>query len=496
VSNRGRSVSLIVVLLGLLCSPPALAQPIPPGGEVPPPTQPPPVQTREQAIEQLRQAIEQLRNASQVVGQEVQALEAQLQAASQLPEGAGAPATPPASADIAQLRQEIAALRTEMEEMRTETTEQNEAVLRDLERRVVFSGIMATYLGLPQHNYAYLRAVKAILLWNAQISPRLRFYGELEFEDAAGVGDGEGHIVLEQGYGELILATQLGLRIGVLLVPFGEFNRRHEAWRHPFFTRPMTNFLIFPSTYSDTGLELFGTLARSEKFQFGYELAIVNGLDDEIITPFGGPGFRNARPSYATDNNGGKSVVGRLGLAIGEHVQLGASGYWGQYTDHDVRPKAELGMIGFDAQLVFRRLTVRFEAIHMQLEEGFTPVDDDDDPETPDVDAEFPRAAQGVSGEVEASFWPAFLADSPLGDFEDPVLFAAARVDFGRIEFRSSADPRQVVLTGVFGYRPIPRSALRFEFAQGIKSENNPGLTNRGWGGEDWLASLSFALGY
>jgi hypothetical protein len=83
--------------------------------------------------------------------------------------------------------------------------------------------------------------------------------------------------------------------------------------------------------------------------------------------------------------------------------------------------------------------------------------------------------------DAQASDSPSARRYRPLA----PVLFLAARFDAAQVKFDEAKN--ELRGTASFGYRPVLRSALRFDFSQGrgdFALEDN------------WEASFSVAIGY
>ena len=68
-----------------------------------------------------------------------------------------------------------------------------------------------------------------VLLVTHEFSPRIRFVGELELEHAfvEGLEEG-GELELEQAYVDFLLSRGFNVRAGMLLMPVGIINERHE----------------------------------------------------------------------------------------------------------------------------------------------------------------------------------------------------------------------------------------------------------------------------
>lgn len=343
------------------------------------------------------------------------------------------------------------------------------------------------------------RFVKMNLLLNGQVSPKLRFFGELEFERPADIpSSGGGHIKGEQGYIDFVINDLVALRAGAVLVPFGYYNLMHEEWRFAIYGRPMVSQLVFPSTYTDVGLLLFGTLYRGEQTTITYEAGVINGLDADFVSNINGKGLRSGRPIFEGDSNDDKSFVGRFALGYTEHFEVGLSGYWGVYSDELTNEDAgainlngdqALTIIGLDAELEFDNLRWRAETISVLVgsDGGKLSLDDDGDDATPAIDLKMPSLIAGGETELELLFFPDLLKGTWMSDFENPKLFAAARLEYATRRYEDDPTESETIITAGVGYRPVYRSAFRLQFAKGFGDLELQ---------DGWNASAVFSLGY
>jgi len=159
---------------------------------------------------------------------------------------------------------------------------------------------------------------------------RLSFFGEIEFEQVAGVG-GErgGEIVVEQAFANLSFWSLLNLRAGIVLIPFGNVNIDHFAPRRDVVTKPLVSYVVAPSDWTDNGIGLYGKELLGSSWLLSYEAYAVAGLGSEI----NGLGMRSARQGYGVDNNDDKALVGRIAATRGSGLNVGLSAYRGKYDD-------------------------------------------------------------------------------------------------------------------------------------------------------------------
>jgi hypothetical protein len=172
------------------------------------------------------------------------------------------------------------------------------------------------------------------LVFSGRPHKRLGYFAEIEFERAAAVG-GErgGEVVLEQAYASYTFASQIGLRAGVLLVPFGNVNVDHYAPMRDVVSKPLVSYVVAPSDWTENGVQLYGRQMLGTSWHLDYQATVAAGLDSHIDAL----GMRLARQPFGVDNNDDKALVGRLAASRGSHFELGLSGYTGKYDDADSR---------------------------------------------------------------------------------------------------------------------------------------------------------------
>jgi len=155
-------------------------------------------------------------------------------------------------------------------------------------------------------------------------------FGEFEFESEKG-----GEVLLEEFHLTKVFSPRFNARIGHFILPIGLINAEHDPGQ--FFTavRPESEVGIIPTTWHETGAEVFG-----EASGFAYRAQVVNGLD---ATGFGskywivGGHQGKFEETRATD----LAFVGRLDFVGVDGVTLGASGYYGNSTGNRPKPDME-----------------------------------------------------------------------------------------------------------------------------------------------------------
>jgi hypothetical protein len=166
----------------------------------------------------------------------------------------------------------------------------------------------------------------------SQISQRMRFIAELEFEH------GTEEIALETALVDFEVSPALVLRAGIILPPLGFFNQNHDSPRWDFVERPLVATDIIPSTLSEVGGGAYGRLALGDT-RLSYDVYLTNGLADGVV---GNELGRTDIPSgkseeqLAEDNNGSPAVSARVAVRVPGFGEVGVSHYRGYYNTYGV----------------------------------------------------------------------------------------------------------------------------------------------------------------
>lgn len=146
---------------------------------------------------------------------------------------------------------------------------------------------------------------------------------ELEFEHGGianndGTAEG-GAVVIEFYYLDFLFNENFNVRAGNLLVPMGYVNQKHEPTLFTTVQRPNTSKYLIPSTWSESGAMVYGTINEN----IDYKAGLVTGLDDNTT---GYKWIRNARGGSFTNEDpslGGfvrVDYTGIKGLLVGAAV--------------------------------------------------------------------------------------------------------------------------------------------------------------------------------
>lgn len=179
----------------------------------------------------------------------------------------------------------------------------------------------------------------------ADITEHVKFASELEIEH--GIREGtETEVSLEFAHVDYRINEPVNLRAGIILLPVGKFNLLHDSPLNDLTDRPLVNQFIIPTTMSETGAGLYGTVYPGRYAKLDYEFYVTqgpNGYQPDGTARIGeASGLKNSRQRKSftddgLDNNRGKAVVGRVAYSPFLGVEIAGSGYHGTYDPESKR---------------------------------------------------------------------------------------------------------------------------------------------------------------
>jgi hypothetical protein len=172
------------------------------------------------------------------------------------------------------------------------------------------------------------------------ITDRIKVAAELEIEHGGPNNPkAEGEIKIEFATIDYLVAEPINLRAGLILVPVGKFNLLHDSPLNDLTDRPLVSRLIIPTTWTEAGAGIYGTLYPGRTAKIDYELYAFNGFALRAAdTTFSvNDGLRNARGFQRTDNNNNKGIVGRVAVSPFLGAEIGLSGAHSSYDTNDSR---------------------------------------------------------------------------------------------------------------------------------------------------------------
>jgi hypothetical protein len=139
-----------------------------------------------------------------------------------------------------------------------------ERKLEELEREKISPTSISGYMDFHYNDFQpggeQLDFHRFVLLVAHEFSEDVRFYSELEVEHAF-VKDGQGELELEQAFIDFHLDPDIAIRAGIVLVPIGIQNERHEGPAYFGVERHQVETVLIPTTWFEPGVGLFGRLA-------------------------------------------------------------------------------------------------------------------------------------------------------------------------------------------------------------------------------------------
>src|SRR5262245_27952752 len=138
------------------------------------------------------------------------------------------------------------------------------------------SGYMEIHLNKVEDLPTEADLHRFVLMVGHSFSDRIKFWSEIEVEHAFVEGEEEsGEVAIEQAYIDLAVSRRFNARAGMVLIPVGILNERHEPPTFNGVERTFVDTVIIPTTWRDVGGGVFGDLGRG----FSFKTYVVPGLD-------------------------------------------------------------------------------------------------------------------------------------------------------------------------------------------------------------------------
>ena len=222
----------------------------------------------------------------------------------------------------------------------------------------------------PEAKNGELDVQRLVLLFGYKFNDKTQFVTEVEFEHVE-------EVFIEQAFVNYNVASNVSLRGGLMLVPFGIINEFHEPTTFNGVERPAIDNVIIPTTWREIG---FGVTGRFNEISLGYQAYVFNGFKS---TSFDGEGGVNGALKGSNGLRGGRqkaiqSTIDSPTLSMKfdyygiPGLRLGLSGYFGDtQAEDDVEDLAGanigISMIGLDARYAFQRFTPRGQFVNGSL---------------------------------------------------------------------------------------------------------------------------------
>ncbi len=198
------------------------------------------------------------------------------------------------------------------------------------------SGYMDFHYTKTEQEDGQLDFHRFVLLITHRFSDRIRFVSELELEHAFVEGLEEaGELELEQAYVDFLLSRRFNLRAGMLLMPVGIINERHEPPVYYGVERPLVETVIIPTTWFEVGAGIHGEVGRGWRYR-AYVTSPLNAAEFSAEE-----GVRNGRQKGNRTNIGKAAATGRLEYVGIRGLTTGAS-FWAGSTGFEFRPRFDV----------------------------------------------------------------------------------------------------------------------------------------------------------
>jgi hypothetical protein len=194
--------------------------------------------------------------------------------------------------------------------------------------RTNLSGYMDFHYNKPEFADGSLDFHRFVLLVTHKFSDRIRFVSEVEIEHALVEGGEEkGELELEQAYVDFLLTRGFNVRAGMMLMPVGIINERHEPPVYYGVERPFVDTVIVPTTWFETGAGIHGEVGRGWRYR-AFITAPLNAAEFSAEE-----GLREGLQKGSEANAGRVATTGRVeyvgvrGLTVGASAWAGQSGF-------------------------------------------------------------------------------------------------------------------------------------------------------------------------
>ena len=303
---------------------------------------------------------------------------------------------------------------------------------------------------------------------SSRLNDRINLYLEVEEEQGAVIAGPEptqGEFEIEQAYLDFSIDKTLNFRAGTALVPMGRYNLYHEGPINNLVDRPLVDRRIIPTTWYEEGIGFYGTPVDNKALGVTYEAYMYNPAAGGGVDPVSG--FRDIHNEGKSPTSAQKAGVGQLRFEparsfpkIADTFEVGISGYVsgfagfrGMNADGDTVDfhSGRLYMTAADVTWEKKNVGFRGEAAYAHTGAG-------------ENSTGRQQSAWGYYAEGYYKFWPGFLSSSPFEKFKDPKLVAALRYDFVDLNTQAQATPSIQRVTAGIGYRPIPRTVIKFDY--------------------------------
>jgi DtxR family Mn-dependent transcriptional regulator len=294
-----------------------------------------------------------------------------------------------------------------------------------------------------------------VLLVNHSFTSKIRFVGELEVEHALVEGlEESGELELEQAYVDFLVSRRMNFRAGMLLLPLGIINERHEPPVFNGVERPFVDTVIIPTTWFDAGAGVHGEIGRGLR----YRAYVVSPLNAREFSA--GEGIRDGLQKGAAATAPHAAVTGRAEYLGVRGLTMGAA-FWRGTSQPVKTPRVESSVTLGEVDARYRRGPLELRGEFAQVSIGNAALLNQTVGLGTGVSPNIARALRGFYGEAGYRLWDA-------GSPRDLVTFV--RYENFDTQFRMPAGllplkefDRDAWVTGVT-YYPDPDVALKADY--------------------------------
>ena len=227
------------------------------------------------------------------------------------------------------------------------------------------SGYMDFHFNKGEAEDGVLDFHRFVLIVSHSFSPRIQFVAELELEHAFVEGlEERGEVELEQAYVDFLVTRPFNVRAGMLLVPMGIINERHEPPSFQGVERPFVDTFIIPTTWFENGAGVFGEVGRGFRYR-AYVMAPLNALEFSADE-----GIRNGRQKGSRSDVRNVAYTGRVEWVGVPGLTLGASAWSGKSSFLAPRLDVQVRVGEADVRYRRNRLEVRGEFAQVWIDDA------------------------------------------------------------------------------------------------------------------------------
>ena len=147
---------------------------------------------------------------------------------------------------------------------------------------------------------------------------------------------------------DFLLSRRFNVRAGMLLMPVGIINERHEPPIYYGVERPFVDTFVVPTTWFEVGAGVHGEIGRGWR----YRAFVTSPLDASQFSAE--EGIRNGRQKGSDTNIGRPAVTGRLEYAGVRGLTTGAS-FWSGLSGFEFRPRFDVPVTALEADARYSR---------------------------------------------------------------------------------------------------------------------------------------------